>query len=135
MTARFTRLGAAGILAAILAVGVWAAPTAARAVDEARHLRLDRSSPAANAVLTSAPPEIRLFFSEAPQMSGTTVRLTRGTEDLVRTTETRADSTDTKQVFIVPSEPLAPGAYTVHWRVIARDGHAQRGTFGFRIGQ
>jgi methionine-rich copper-binding protein CopC len=100
---------------------------------EAPHLRLERSTPAADSTVAASPPEIRLFFSEPPQMRGTSVRLTRGPEALVQTTDAAADGEDPKQVFIRPAEPLTPGAYTVHWRVIAQDGHTQRGTFEFRV--
>jgi len=97
------------------------------------HLRLDSTEPAAGTALPASPEEIRLFFSEPPQMQGTTVRLADAGGELVATTEAVADEADARQVFIVPAEPLAPGAYTVHWRVIAQDGHAQRGDFDFEV--
>ena len=97
------------------------------------HLRLDSTEPAADTVLPASPAEIRLFFSEPPQMQGTTVRLADAGGELVATTEAVADEADARQVFIVPAESLAPGAYTVHWRVIAQDGHAQRGDFDFEV--
>lgn len=97
------------------------------------HLRLVSTSPAADTVLTTSPAEIRLVFSEAPQSGGSTVRLTRGAEDLVASSETTADPQDARQLVIRPDAPLTAGAYMVHWRVLAEDGHAQRGTFEFRV--
>jgi copper resistance protein C len=99
----------------------------------ALHLRLDSTEPAAGTVLPASPSEIRLFFSERPQMDGTSVRLADAGGELVATTEAVADDADARQVFIVPQDSLAPGAYTVHWRVIAQDGHAQRGDFDFEV--
>lgn len=97
------------------------------------HLRLDRTEPSADAVVEGSPGEIRLFFSEPPQTQGTSLRLADGFGDLVATTEAVANGGDAREIFIVPDEPLAPGVYTVHWRVIAQDGHAQRGDFNFQV--
>jgi copper resistance protein C len=97
------------------------------------HLRLESTEPAADTILPTSPDEIRLFFSEPPQMHGTSVRLADASGELVATTEAVAEETDGRQVFIVPAGSLAPGAYTVHWRVLAQDGHAQRGDFEFEV--
>jgi copper resistance protein C len=130
---------ALGLTAALgVALGIALVPATARdsaASEEAlRHLRLLRSVPAADAVLTESPTEIRLFFSEEPQLRGSSVRLTIGEETLVETTEVAASKEDATQFVIRPSKPLAAGSYTVHWRIIASDGHTQRGTYRFRIG-
>jgi len=29
--------------------------------------------------------------------------------------------------------PLAPGLYTVHWRIFTRDGHLSHGRFSFQV--
>jgi methionine-rich copper-binding protein CopC len=121
-------LGSAVVLLPLVAVLAQAEPPAAP------HLRLVATQPAADTVLASAPEEIRLFFSEAPQMRGTTVRLVNAAEELVATTAAAADPEDGRQVLIRPTAGLAAGIYTVQWRVIAQDGHTQRGDFGFRIG-
>ncbi len=129
-------LGTAGLLLAGLPVGersLTPEPAVAEASDAVPHLRLERSSPAADSTVTGSPEEIRLFFSEPPQMRGTSVRLTRGAEELVASTDAVAYAEDPRQVFIRPEAPLTPGGYTVHWRVIAQDGHTQRGTFVFQV--
>ena len=97
------------------------------------HLELRGSDPAADTTLAGSPEEVRLFFSEPPQMSGTTVRLADGGGALVATSEAEAQVDDPRQVFITIHDPLAAGTYTVHWRVIAQDGHAQNGDFSFSI--
>ncbi len=121
-------------LLALLAAGAGVGVGAHALADEAPHLRLERTSPAADTTVASSPAEIRLFFSEPPQMSGTTVRLANAAEELVETTAAAADAEDPKEVFIRPASPLPAGSYTVHWRVIAQDGHTQRGSFDFRVG-
>jgi len=101
--------------------------------EPAPHLRLVRTTPAADTTVAESPAEIRLFFSEAPQMRGTSVRLADASENLVASSDAAADAEDARQVWIAPDAPLAPGRYTVHWRVIAEDGHTQRGSFSFRV--
>jgi copper resistance protein C len=97
------------------------------------HVSLVRSAPEANATLSAPPPEIRLWFSEAPQTRGTSVRLVDAAGELVATTPAIADEADPRQVFIRPEAELAPGSYTVHWRAIAQDGHASNGRLEFRV--
>jgi len=127
---RLARLAGLFALLVGLPLATLTPPAGAAAV---RHLRLVASSPEADAELARGPDEIRLFFSESPEIRGTTVRLTIGADQLVPASAAAADPADPTQVFIRPEAPLAPGGYTVHWRVIARDGHTQRGTFDFRI--
>jgi methionine-rich copper-binding protein CopC len=115
----------------VLLGGAWLTPAAE---GSAPHLRLLSTSPAADTVVGTAPAEIRLVFSEAPQMRGTTVRLVNAAEELVATTGPAADPEDARQVVIRPEATLAAGSYTVMWRVIAQDGHTQRGDFEFRVG-
>jgi methionine-rich copper-binding protein CopC len=127
---RFSPLGA---LVALILLSA-AVPGPDRPADETpRHLRLTASFPAADTVVTEPPEEVRLWFSEPPQMHGTAVRLADARGELVPTTDAVADEEDPRQVFIRPRAPLGPGEYTVHWRVIAQDGHAQNGTFGFEL--
>jgi len=116
--------------AALVGAGTLAAVSAQPADAMVRHLRLVRSMPAADAVIDKSPEEVRVVFSEVPG-TGTSLRLTQG-ETLVETTTISADSTGT-QFFVKPSKPLAGGEYTAHWRVVARDGHAQNGTFSFKV--
>ncbi len=98
-----------------------------------RHLALESSIPAADATVGTRLDEIRLFFTEAPRIDGTTIRIADAANDLVASTAAAADGEDPTQVFIRPAASLRPGAYTVHWRAIAQDGHAVNGDFGFQV--
>jgi len=135
---RSKSLRLSALAALVLGSGILAARiapvTAAQADDTVPHLRLLSTAPAADTVVSASPAEIRLFFSEPPQMRGTTVRLVNAAEELVATTSAEADAEDPKEVFIRPESPLAAGSYTVIWRVIAQDGHTQRGDFSFPVG-
>lgn len=130
-TARLLLSGALTLLLLAPAIGVATATESEAAV--ALHLSLRGSVPAADSTLTEAPTEVRLIFSEEPQISGTRVRLVDSSEELVATSEATADEDDAREVYIRANAPLADGTYSVIWRTIAQDGHAQNGTFEFTV--
>ncbi len=101
--------------------------------ESVRHLELLDTDPDKEAVLNEPPAEIRLWYSEPPQLNGTTVRLVDEAGELMETTQAAADPDDPKQVYIEVTAPLGSGEYRVHWRTIAQDGHAQNGEFDFRV--
>jgi methionine-rich copper-binding protein CopC len=98
----------------------------------AMHLRLVKSAPQAGEVVSTLPSEIRLWFSQKPEVSLTTVQLLR--EDstavalgkLVRTE-------DTLSVKVPLTGALLPGTYIVSWRSVSKDGHAVRGSYRFNM--
>lgn len=96
------------------------------------HLRLERSSPEADATVSS-PSELRLWFSQVPQESSTSARIIQGDAPVDVLGEMAQDPDDPK-VFAAPfTAPLAPGSYLVAWRTMAADGHVVRGEFGFSV--
>ncbi len=94
------------------------------------HLKLDRSSPASGADLTEAPAEIRLFFSEAPEVAVSRIALSWA-EGEIDLGEIEAGPENSIAAKI--QEQLVPGSYTVAWRTSSGDGHPIRGTFDFRV--
>lgn len=111
---------------------IHAAVTAVIDVD-AMHLELVRSEPAADSTVTESPTEIRLWFTQSPEIEGTSVRvLPVGGEPLGSGDARLADDDDT--LVLAPlAAPLAQGRYEVRWRALARDGHVVRGTFEFQV--
>lgn len=111
------------ITVSVLALTAWRAPF---------HLHLLRSVPPANATITVAPDSIRLWFSQAPELKVTTVKVTGpASADVPLAPLARGDST----LVVAPVKAkMAAGAYTVVWRTMARDGHVARGSFAFTIG-
>jgi copper resistance protein C len=97
------------------------------------HLELRRTIPATDTTVTQGPTEVRLIFSEPPQIDGTSVRVTDGADELIPSTDATADEEDPQEVFVRFEERLPPDEYTVFWRTIAQDGHAQNGTFRFQV--
>ena len=97
------------------------------------HLRLVRAEPAADSTVTVAPKEIRLFFSEVPQIRVTTVRLVNATQQEITVGEAKADANDGKIVMAPITVSVAPGTWTVSWRTMARDGHVVSGDYRFTL--
>lgn len=97
------------------------------------HAILLSTSPGAGEVLTSAPTEISLHFSEAVDLSAGTVRVldTFGTQvDVGRPRHTSGDDT----TVVVDVARLAGGGYAVGWKVVSADGHPVDGAFTFSVG-
>lgn len=97
------------------------------------HLALLRSSPVADTVLTASPSDIRLWFSQAPEMAATTIRLTAGSGTVMSLDKPQRDEADDAPVVAAIQRPLAPGAYEVVWRTMSRDGHVVKGQFAFTV--
>ncbi|MCU0635540.1 MAG: copper resistance protein CopC [Gemmatimonadaceae bacterium] len=97
------------------------------------HLKLVRSEPAANATLAAAPAQVKLWFSQAPQLPVTRLSLVRADgAPTALTPVTRADGANEPIVAPLPAG-LAPGTWTIRWRTVAKDGHAVKGDVRFTI--
>lgn len=108
-------------IAAFMALVAIAAPALA-------HTSVTAMSIAENAALTSAPSEFTVTFSAPTGLAN--VALTNAAGQAI------ALDTPTRQMaasYTIPLPRLAPGAYTLSWRTIARDGHAMPGQVRFTI--
>jgi copper transport protein len=117
---------AVALLAITLVAAVLLAPRAAFA-----HGALRRSLPSDRARLTTVPTELRLVFTERPELAVTRVQLLGPARDTIVLGILRLEERTTVVASIVGA--LRAGAYTVEWQVVGRDGHPVRGTFGFSI--
>ena len=101
--------------------------------DAELHLALKESSPKKDELLSASPENITLWFTQAPQMAGTSVRLLpKGGEPMELGDAVVAEDDDTVVILGVTHE-LTDGEYEVHWRAMAQDGHVIRGDFGFMV--
>ncbi|HEU4560422.1 MAG TPA: copper resistance CopC family protein [Longimicrobium sp.] len=117
--------------ALVAGAAVAARPAVTRAEPAtALHLHLLRSAPAADSTVAS-PAVVQLWFSEAPQVAVTSVRMTGPNGNAVRIGRVRTGA-DRSVVANVQGR-LAPGRYSVAWRTMSRDGHAMRGTIPFTV--
>lgn len=98
----------------------------------ARHLRLVKSEPADSTSLTTAPADIKLWFSEDPQLAVTRVYLTQAKDTIALAALTRAKEPKSPIVARVVGK-IVPGAYVVDWRTMGTDGHVLKGTFKFKV--
>ena len=100
----------------------------------ARHAKVVRTSPAANAVLAASPDHVTLEMSEAVELKGSklTVAVLGGMP--VALGALRHEPGTTKTVRADVSAPLAPGAYIVAWRLRSKDGHVVSGGMQFMVG-
>ena|SRR5687768_1047849 len=105
--------------------------TAFSGVRAAVHLHLVKSAPAPNATVAAGPDSIRLWFSQRPEIAVTTVKVTGPGAAAV--TLAPLTGRDSALVIAPVKTAMAPGSYTVSWRTMAKDGHAIRGTFSFRV--
>jgi methionine-rich copper-binding protein CopC len=128
---------AAGVMAALAAAAM---PAVRGAAAEARaeaafHLRLVRSAPARDAFLPPGPCHIELWFSEAPELRVTTIRLTGPDGHAVPLTPMTAHHARGQDPSVSANTRgrLAPGKYAIAWRTMAHDGHVMHGTIGFTV--
>lgn len=96
------------------------------------HGRLKSSTPADRSRLTAAPPEVRLVFTEAPELAFSRIELTGPNGPVRLGALTRP--TDVARALAAPiGGALAAGDYTVAWQMAGADGHPVRGTLAFSI--
>src|SRR5262245_25538552 len=111
----------------VLAALAW--PTGASA-----HARLVSSDPARGATLGSAASEIRLTFTDAPDIRLTSIKVRDSGGANQTNGPVTAVAGDLKSVS-VPLAELPDGGYTVTWRAVsAVDGHISAGSFVFGVG-
>ena len=98
-----------------------------------RHLRLERSAPAADSVVTRSPGAIELWFSEKVELGATRVRLV-GPDGmpvpLGAATQAKAAGSPVRASV---TGALANGVYTVNWTATSGDSHVVKGTFRFTL--
>ncbi len=98
------------------------------------HANLDSSTPAAGASLASAPPELRLDFSEDLDPSFSSVELLNSQQLVVVPGPGVIEPGMPKQLRLA-LPPLPNDSYTARWRVRSTiDGHITEGSIPFGVG-
>ncbi|MSQ67455.1 MAG: copper resistance protein CopC [Gammaproteobacteria bacterium] len=113
------------LLAGCLAVSLAASP-----VWCAAHARLEQAEPARRATLAAAPTQVRLRFSEAVELQYSHLSVTDNAGHVLSTAPTLAADAKTLALAL---PMLAPGAYSVHYRVLSVDGHVIESTYRFTV--
>jgi len=120
-----SRVIRSGAVAVVFSLGMFGALLA--------HGALKTSSPKAGDHLGAAPRELRLTFTEAPELALTRIEL-RGPDSQVVTLGALRAVTDSSAVVIAPIVGgLVSGTYIVSWQIAGADGHPVRDNYSFVI--
>ncbi len=99
------------------------------------HVTLIRAEPDDGAILTIAPLELQLWFSEPIVARVSAVHLVDEQNQPVADISLRSDSSDADTLRMT-MPLLKPGAYTLFWKVLAEeDGHFSQGFTSFSVGK
>ena len=96
------------------------------------HAYLVKSVPAARAVVSRAPARAQLWFNERLEPAYSRVSVVTGQESRVDLGDVQVDPNDPKKLS-VGLPPLAPGVYTVRFRVLSIDAHIVESQFTFTL--
>lgn len=117
------------VLAAIAAMATLGSPHRASST---MHLRLTGSQPAKDTVLTAAPTQLCLWFSQKPMLRLSSVTLT-GPNGPVALAKLTMEARDSAPIITQIEGAVPPGKYVVAWRTASSDGHPIRGTIPFTV--
>lgn len=128
MSVRATRWSTPWFAVLVLAALVLTVPaTAANA-----HAHLVESAPQEGASLSSQPEELVLTYDEPVEPAGDAALVLTAPHGTERVLE--VDSDRAPEELRAPLDgPLEAGEHTVAWRIAARDGHVQEGSFAFVV--
>ena len=96
------------------------------------HALLDKSEPARRAVLSRSPAHVRLWFNERlePAFCALSVLDAQGK---AATAGAAHVSPDNPKLLEVALPLLAPGVYTVQYKVVSVDGHTVKASYTFTV--
>jgi putative copper export protein/methionine-rich copper-binding protein CopC len=97
------------------------------------HGDLKSAAPKAGEHLSVAPRELRLTFTEAPELAVARLELIGPDGARVSLGPLRISPDSNTVVIAAITGPLTAGTYTVNWQVAGADGHPVRGTYAFVI--
>ena len=119
-----------GALATLIAVIALTMSTPGSA---SAHGRLKSSTPAAGAHLASVPAQLRLDFSESPELTFTTIRLQTADGRAIALTAPAYAADSRRTIVTRIAESMFAGTYVVMWQIAGDDGHPVRGRFDFVV--
>ena len=103
----------------------------------ARHLKLIKSEPLANDKLATSPTQVKLWFTQRPELTVTSIKVKSGTGAAVverALAPLSRDAAAASPITAPVGAALASGHYEVVWRTMARDGHVLSGVIPFDVG-
>lgn len=107
--------------------------TCAAAAPAWAHAFPDNSSPHVGATVDSSPPQVKVWFNGEIEPVFSTLTVTDTAGNPVGTGKGKVDAADHTLLETDIPKALQPGPYTVHWSVVAHDGHHTEGHFTFTV--
>jgi methionine-rich copper-binding protein CopC len=92
------------------------------------HAHLEQAIPADGSVITAAPTELVLRFSESARLIVLSVARDGGSRQRIVPLPQQPQAR-----IVVALPPLAPGHYVVSWRALSADGHVVPGQIRFTL--
>lgn len=118
-------LGIAGAVALGVSLGL-VGPASA-------HAHLKSAKPAVNGTVATSPNEIDLTFSEGVNLKFTGITITGPGKAAVKTQDGKFGPKGDTTLIVPIGSSLPPGAYTVDWHALAKDGHKTQGAYTFTV--
>ncbi|HTK13076.1 MAG TPA: copper homeostasis periplasmic binding protein CopC [Xanthobacteraceae bacterium] len=97
------------------------------------HAHLKSAKPAVNGTVATSPKEIDLTFTEGVNLKFTGVTITGPGKAPVKTQDGKFGPGGDTTLIVPVGSALPPGAYTVDWHALAKDGHKTQGTYTFTV--
>lgn len=96
------------------------------------HALLAKSEPARRAVLTRPPAQVRLWFNERLEPAFCALSVLDA-EGRLATAEPARVSPQNPKLLELALPVLAPGLYTVQYKVLSVDGHTVKASYTFTV--
>ena len=96
------------------------------------HAFPDHSDPRVGSELKAPPVQVKIWFDSELEPLFSSIEVFDTHQNKVDKGNGRVNPEDHK-LLEVNLSPLAPGSYTVSWRVVAHDGHPTEGRFPFTV--
>ncbi len=118
MTSRLSCISAVALLVTVLAPPLEA------------HMKPVKFEPAADATVTTAPKQVHVWFTQAPDPKLSKLEM-RGPSGPIKLTGFQVMKD--KSIVATVDGSLADGRYSVKWQSAGDDGHLQKGEFAFTV--
>jgi methionine-rich copper-binding protein CopC len=96
------------------------------------HSMLVKAEPPRRAVLTKAPSQVRLWFNEKIEGDYASLVVLDAKKQPISDVKPTLAPDDQKSI-VLPLPELAPGKYSVKFRVLSVDGHVVESSFDFTV--
>jgi methionine-rich copper-binding protein CopC len=96
------------------------------------HARLDHADPKVGSAISAAPTEVKLWFTDDLDMSGTSIEVLDASGTQMDKKDTHVDPKN-KSAAAVSVPHLDAGKYKVVWRALCPQAHKTNGEFTFEV--